>query len=240
MIINVRGISGSGKTVVVRRLLAAYGPAAEVLRSADGRRLLGVHPRRDPGPPLAVIGCYDRPSGGCDAIRQTDGGLALAFDLALRESARGHDVILEGNRLAVDVELTRRLALRAPLVVLLLDTPVEVCVRSLMARRRLSRSAAPALEARLRLEADRLAEASRRLEPAVDVLATSRDEAVARALDLLGGNIRPPALAARTGDPAPLPCAPPQSLRQTPVPMRAGRWAFSRELNTGSPGSEPS
>ena len=87
MVIKPRGTSGSGKTELVRRLLADYGwgkdGRAEPVRR-EGRAQPIAYRLRHPlgGRPLAVLGHREATSGGCDTIRAADGGMDEAFRLA--------------------------------------------------------------------------------------------------------------------------------------------------------------
>jgi hypothetical protein len=62
LIVNPRGIAGSGKTELVRRILGAFGQSPEALAKSnppDGpRQLVHVLPHSAGGRPLALIGAY--------------------------------------------------------------------------------------------------------------------------------------------------------------------------------------
>ena len=77
IIVNPRGAGGSGKTTLVRRVMAAYRDPAPILRPGRARpigfRL--AHPGY--GHPLAIIGAYGATRGGCDTIPARDGGYCL-------------------------------------------------------------------------------------------------------------------------------------------------------------------
>lgn len=148
-ILNPRGTSGSGKTELVRRILADYGwsrDCTECLNAIEpiyrtGRSLPFAYRLRHPGHgrPLVVVGHYQRTSGGCDTIRARDGGLPEILRIAGDRASRGHDVLIEGLRLSSEVPLSARLAADHGLHILLLSTPLEQCARHLAsARSRLS------------------------------------------------------------------------------------------------------
>jgi hypothetical protein len=144
-IINPRGTSGSGKTELVRRVLAAYGWGGgddlEAIRPKGRMRPIGYRLRHPlGGPPLAVLGDYGPAAcGGCDTILLKDGGLDEVFRLTDELAATGHDVLLEGLFLSGEHQRTAELARRHSLHVIRLDTPIEHCVRNLVARRRFGR-----------------------------------------------------------------------------------------------------
>lgn len=137
MIINIRGTSGSGKTTVVRGLMAAA--QTEQLFADDSRgNLFGpVHPEAYAlhgisSRPTYLIGSYEQVCGGCDSISTQDG----ICDRVRKYAALGH-VVFEGLLLshlygryeALDRELGQ------PYVWAFLDTPLEVCLDRVRARR---------------------------------------------------------------------------------------------------------
>ena len=135
-IINRRGVSGAGKTELVRRVLAGcvLAPAFQLGRRSPiaYRAISGL------GRPFIVIGDYGRRSGGCDTITQHDGGLNEAFRMADAYADEGISVVLEGLLLSEEVMKSARLAQKHDLRVICLTTSTEICVRQLLARRRVS------------------------------------------------------------------------------------------------------
>jgi hypothetical protein len=197
VIINPRGTSGSGKTELVRRLLAQYGwrrgaplgspGGLELIRRAGRRRPLGYRLRHPlGGRPLAVIGHYEVTSGGCDTIRAADGGLGAIVRQAADYAASGHDVLIEGQRLSREYERSAALARWHRLHVLRLTTPPHQCARNLVRRRRARSASWPAVAVAVAIEDAMVSEACERLgrHAAVEVLGF--DLALARAQDLLG------------------------------------------------------
>ena len=150
MIINPRGTSGSGKTELVRRLLAQYGwqrgarfegAGPKPIHRAGRCRPLGYrlgHPLG--GRPLAVLGHYEVTSGGCDTNRAADGGLEESMRGAADYAATGHDVLIEGQRLSSEHERSAALARSHGLHILRLTTPLDQCARNLVWRRRSRRT----------------------------------------------------------------------------------------------------
>lgn len=198
-IINPRGTSGSGKTELVRRILAQYGwqrsgaalderaGAVKPIRREGRDRPLGYRLRHPQGGrPLAVIGHYEVTSGGCDTIRVVDGGLPEIMRLAANYASTGHDVLIEGLHLSRDYEHSVKLARSHALHVLRLTTPIERCAWNLALRRRLRRNAWSSLAGAVAAEHTKVDEACRRLSPHAAVEALGFDDAFARAQDLLG------------------------------------------------------
>lgn len=147
MIINIRGTSGSGKSTLMRRVMDLYAE-----REPQGRPLtrtgkvakqpLGYLLHRDEalvGPSLYVPGHYETACGGCDTIN----GLDTIFELVRDAHAEGHDVLFEGLIVCSDVNRTVELAKIAPLHVVMLDTPIEVCIESINERRRAAGNETP-------------------------------------------------------------------------------------------------
>jgi hypothetical protein len=197
VIINPRGTSGSGKTELVRRILAHYGwqrsagvegaGRLEPIYRAGRSRPFAYrleHPLG--GRPLAVIGHYEVTSGGCDTIRATDGGLEEIMRRAAEYAATGHDVLIEGQRLSREYERSAELARSHRLHVLRLTTSLDQCARNLVWRRRARRDTWPAVAGTVADEHKKVAEACDRLGPYATVEALGFDDAFARAQDLLG------------------------------------------------------
>jgi hypothetical protein len=97
------------------------------------------------GRPLAVLGHYESPCGGCDTIKTFEEVYKTIRDC----HAAGYDVLFEG--LLLTTETQRLIQLHEdglPLLVIALDVPVDVCIDSINARRRAKKpDAAPVKEA---------------------------------------------------------------------------------------------
>ena len=197
VIINPRGTSGSGKTELVRRVLAQYGwRRGGRLEDAGGLEPIWREGRSRPfgyrlrhplgGRPLAVVGHYEVTSGGCDTIRAADGSLEEILRRAADYAATGHDVLIEGLRLSSESERSAALARSHRLHILRLTTPLDRCARNLVWRRRARRDAWPSVAGTVGVEDQMVAEACARLSQYAVVEALEFDGALARARDLLG------------------------------------------------------
>ena len=183
VIVNPRGTSGSGKTELVRRIVADYGwdrdGRVEPVHR-DGRERPIAYRLRHPlgGRPLA--------SGVCDTIRAVDGGLDEAFRLAGGYAASGHDVLLEGLLLSGEHARSAALAKAHELHVLRLDTPLDRCVRNAIARQRAGRRGRASVARTATMRQADVEEACRRLRRHASVEVLDFDNALRRARELLG------------------------------------------------------
>ena len=205
VIVNPRGTSGSGKTELVRRILALYerdGGRERLYRERRARPI--CYRLRHPlgGRPLVVLGHYEVTSGGCDTI----GGLNEVFRLAGEHASNGHDVLFEGLMVSGEHQRSARLARTHGLHVLRLSTPLEQCVRNLIARRRARRAVRPLISKITAAHHESIEDACGRLEHCASLEVVDFDRALARALELLGwaardggAGARPAALAAYPG-----------------------------------------
>jgi hypothetical protein len=191
MIINPRGTSGSGKTELVRRLLSDYGwgrdGRAEPVRRRGRERPIAYRLRHPlGGRPLAVLGHYEATSGGCDTIRATDGGMDEAFRLAGEHASSGHDVLLEGLLLSGEHARSAELAKAHELHVLRLSTPLDRCVRNVIARQRAGRRGWASVARTATMHQADIEEACRRLRRHASVEVLDFGGALLRARELLG------------------------------------------------------
>lgn len=195
VILNPRGPGGSGKTELTRRIMAAYGwrigaVPCERVRPIyrKGRRwpiaYALAHPRGDR--PLYVIGHYEATSGGCDTIRLTDGGLEEVYRMANSFALSGGDVLFEGLLVSHEVELSAALARVHRLHVLRLNTTVDHCVRNLIARRHTRRSLWPFITQVAAAEHLAIEEACEEMRSCAHVEAVTFEQALSRAINLLG------------------------------------------------------
>lgn len=99
MIINVRGTHGSGKTTLVRKIMAMYKYREPIYGTTDrGKQKILGYVCRDKKAPhactrvLFVAGHYESVTGGCDTIPK----VAKVYELVRRFADLGYDVLFEG------------------------------------------------------------------------------------------------------------------------------------------------
>lgn len=139
MIINIRGTSGSGKSTLVRAIMNLYPLKTPIVNPDKPKAILGYqceHPDLDK---LSVVGKYETPCGGCDAIKTQD----EAEYRVRRWSATGH-VLFEGLLISHIYGRWAKVAKEhPPFRFVFLDTPLDVCIARVEARRRDKGNTAP-------------------------------------------------------------------------------------------------
>jgi hypothetical protein len=191
VIVNPRGTSGSGKTEFVRRLLSDYGwkrggDVEPVRRQGRERPIACLLRHSRGGRPLAVLGHYEATAGGCDTIRAVDGGLNEAFRLAGEYASSGHDVLLEGLTLSGEHARSAALAKAHRLHVLRLNTPLDRCIRNVVARQRAGRQGRASVVRTATMQQANIEEACRLLQHHASVEVLDFNGALLRARELLG------------------------------------------------------
>lgn len=131
MIVNIRGTHGSGKSTVVRRMMAHHGAEPEL--GPKGRPLGYVLRPRWLVRPLYVTGSYETACGGCDGIQP----YAEIWPRVVRYAALGH-VLFEGALVSSSYGNIGRAseAYGDEFVFAFLDTPLELCLERVAARRK--------------------------------------------------------------------------------------------------------
>lgn len=176
MIVQLRGTSGSGKSTVARAVMEKCGVEWAVTVAGRKRPLYYVLKNG-----ARVLGHYETPCGGCDTIKTLD----EMFELAL---GADNGVLMEGLLLTGETKRTLKAAAAGvPLCVVLLSTPVEICLDRIRGRR-LRRSEFRPLNPKNTLARAKVAEvAARRLEAdGVPVHRLSGEAALEKVLGALG------------------------------------------------------
>lgn len=131
MIINIRGTSGSGKSTVVRKIKDCYFESEPIM--VEGRRQpIGYMLSRVWGKRLFLAGHYETACGGCDTITSID----QIYELVRQYHNDETDVLFEG--LLISAEVNRTTALHTdglPLLVVGMNTPLDICLSSINTRR---------------------------------------------------------------------------------------------------------
>jgi hypothetical protein len=193
MILNLRGIAGSGISTLGRQIVHDYGVSperlsAEAAAMPDDRRLFHLLPHPAGGPSLAVLGPFAASADGTpwDGLRARADGLAEAFHIAGRMAEQGHDVLLGGLPLSWDHRWSAALARAHPLHVIYLATTPEEGARRVRAQRELPDEAMPRLVTAATGQQQAVENACARLAPSARVEALLFPAALARARRLLG------------------------------------------------------
>lgn len=136
LIVRLGGTHGSGKSSVVAAILAKY-PRVETLYGPANKR--GERREREyvvqiPTGLLSIIGPYNTPCGGCDAIQPFSG----IWPLVSAAYKRGNNVLFEGALLSSSYGIQIGQASEEfghNVVFALMDTPVTTCLRRVNERR---------------------------------------------------------------------------------------------------------
>lgn len=134
LVVQIRGTSGSGKTWVMKQIMASLGYWQSVMSPKGNFPLYNLSENG-----VAVIGVYGKVDRGCDRL----GSAHTIYDLArslLEDQAEA--VLAEGLLLSNDVKWTVQLR-DFDLRVLFLSTPLDVCLRQLDSRREQSGNRRP-------------------------------------------------------------------------------------------------
>jgi hypothetical protein len=132
LIINIRGTNGSGKSTVVREVMASCSPAVPIF-GLLGLKIPEAYALRR-APNWYVIGPYVTPTGGCDVVGSTDKVLVL-----LEKYLRRGSLVFEGAMLSDHIGTVGTwLEAQSDVVVAYMTTPLDECVRRVVARRQQS------------------------------------------------------------------------------------------------------
>lgn len=203
VVINLRGTGGSGKSTVVRRVMELYTEKLDVValgrKQPQGYLLTNVEGMA-PHDQLYVPGHYNTACGGCDTIKTVD----LVYELVNRYVELGSSVLYEGIMVQDDVrravELDHRLKEAgvksaesgtedkqpSGLFVIRLNTPIEVSLASIRARRAEAGNEKPLSEKNTRTRHESQVRIAGRLKDAgVRVEVLDREAAYLRVCTLL-------------------------------------------------------
>jgi hypothetical protein len=188
MIINIRGTGGSGKSTIVREVMKRYtsvsphhiaGRRQPLLYICSGSRSAKIADPR----PLAVLGHYETACGGCDTITNVE----TVFNLVSEYAKAGYDVLFEGIISQDDVRRTAEINRELPIHVIILNTPIQVCLDSIQARRDERGDTRPLSKKNTLSRADRVKKIAARLKDAgVQITSASREETLNLALEAFG------------------------------------------------------
>lgn len=140
--------------------------------------LLGRGEGNPPGRSLFIPGHYEVACGGCDTLD----GYETIYGMIRDAHKHGHDVLYEG--LLISGESARPIALHTdglPLTVFALNTPIDVCIDSINARRRAKRGPdAPPIKERNTIAKARAVEIAmgKIIDAGIPARWVNRDEAV--------------------------------------------------------------
>ena len=183
MIINIRGTSGSGKSTLVRKVMEQFSTVLPS-RVIGRRQPQGYHCGPSGGARLFVPGHYETACGGCDTLPAID----LTFNI-IANQAEVYDILFEGIMVSGEWKYTTALHTKFPgrLHVIVLDTPLDECIKSLLDRRAARgdvRTFDSTRTIRRKSEVDRMAERLKLQHIPVEYL--SREAALLQVLSLLG------------------------------------------------------
>lgn len=141
MIIQIRGTSGSGKTHLMKRVMAVFNFEPVTVEAAmtagfdhPDLKLTRKQPLMyvDEARKIIVLGHYEAACGGCDTLAPQD----LVFSLIRWGNSLGYHVLWEGLLLSGDFQHTFKLHQDGlPITIIELDVPLEVCLDSIQSRR---------------------------------------------------------------------------------------------------------
>lgn len=143
MIINIRSTGGSGKSTLVKKIMALY--SARTPNYIEGRKqpffTVCTHPTLS-GRELLVPGHYNVACGGCDTLKSPQ----QVFDIIHAHGVlMDRDVLFEGIIVGDDFARIAKLSEERPgeVEVIVLSTPIDECLRSIEARREAKGNAKP-------------------------------------------------------------------------------------------------
>jgi hypothetical protein len=131
VIINIRGTSGSGKSTIAFTLLDKF-PFEKIKDKND--KIMGYKVEAGLSKPIYIVGKYETKCGGCDTIPTQQ----EAADRAVYFHELGGHVLMEGllqSAAGPKGAVTATISATNVACFVILDTPVEVCLDRVRARR---------------------------------------------------------------------------------------------------------
>ena len=137
IIVNLRGTSGSGKTTAVRNILRRWPTTPAELAPNRRKETPLVYKTKIPGKlPLFVFGSYENVCGGCDGISDY---AEVVPALLQKYSPLGHilfeGMLISGSYGKIGLALAEQERKGCEVYFSVLDTPLEVCIKRVQARR---------------------------------------------------------------------------------------------------------
>lgn len=184
MLINLRGSHGSGKTTIVRKVMAEY-PKRKAVYLESGRRIpIGYICKKAGHTTLFVPGSYEHPvSGGCDNVQKVD----LIYGTIKKYAKKGYNVLFEGIVAQHSTPNIILLNERYKVRVVVIDISAEKALKGVRSRRKKRNETEKFNPANTIKETAAVLSSSRRLKSAgVKVkFAKTRSDALDKVLDLL-------------------------------------------------------
>lgn len=180
-VLNVRGTHGSGKSTVVRRIKDLYQTISPTILPGRGRPF-GYNCQGANYEPVYIPGHYETPTGGCDTISSIED----IFGSVLTAAEAGISVLFEG--IVAQHSATRLFELNSkhPVTVIVLKTTLELCIESVIGRRKERGQDGPFNPRNVEKEFKSVLSSTKRLkENGIKVLELDREEAFAHCEEVL-------------------------------------------------------
>ena len=132
-IVSIRGTHGSGKSTIVTKIMTKYGargdwPPGRILKKPEGYTV------QLPTGKLYIVGPYETPCGGCDAVQP----YSLILPRIQAAVERGEHVLFEGAMVSSSygsIGHALNELLHADPIFAFLDTPLDLCLERIRLRR---------------------------------------------------------------------------------------------------------
>ena len=141
-VIKIGGCNGSGKSSLVRELLALASVGAEPkLHYGKGIKVDAYkvpptqQPRKYIRPPLIVLGDYSSPCGGMDTISDKFKRLELLERYAIEDNIVVFEGLITGKTYGAIGDISERATHKGHWLYCFMDTPFDTCVERVLKRR---------------------------------------------------------------------------------------------------------